>query len=110
MNVRDMMRNSPGWVIAICLTIVFVTITTAFVFLAVTNADSTQFQQFLQTAMNFSTMILAGTGVAVAGAAAKSAHNADKQTNGVLEPRIKNAVHEVLNEREEGAEDGRPSV
>lgn len=101
------MRNTPGWIFAVCGTIIFVTCVAAFVFLAATGADATEFRTFLNTVLNFAGVILAGTSAVAAGAAAKSAANAEKQTNGELTDRIKSAVIEAQNG---GADNGRPTV
>lgn len=111
------MRNAPNWVIgvaAICITIVFLGTAGGFVFLSATGADATQFRAFLDTVFQFVTVLVSGGAFVAAGSAAKSAANAERQTNGELEPRIKRAskeaVTEVIEEMNGGSSDGRPTV
>lgn len=114
MNVRDMMRNTPGWVIAVCATIGFVTVIGAFVFLAATGADATDFRAFLNTVLNVASVVLGGGAFLAAGSAAKSAANAETQTNGALDKRIATQVAGQLIShgltKTEVTDDGRPTV
>lgn len=108
------MRNTPNTIIGLavgCVTLAFLGVTGGFVYLSATGADSTEFRAFLDTVLQFATLLLGGGAFVAAGSAAKSAAAAEKQTNGELTPRIKDAVSEVLDERENGGTDnGRPNV
>lgn len=113
MNMREMMRNVPNGILAViivCVTVAFLGTLGALVYMATTGADSAPVAKFIDTALNFVLLIVAGTGATAAVSAAKSAAAAEKQTNGELTPRIKNAVTEVLNERNGGADDGGPTL
>lgn len=99
------MRNAPNWVIgvvAICVTIVFLGTAGGFVYLSATGADATQFRAFLDTVFQFVTVLVSGGAFVAAGSAAKSAAAAERQTNGELKPRIKEAVGEVIDEKMNG--------
>lgn len=114
MNVKELMKNTPGWVVAVCGTVVFVTIVGAFVFLAATGADATDFRTFLNTVLNAASVLLGGGAFIAAGAAAKSAASAEKNTNGVLDKRIEEGAQRALISHNftinrEG-DDGRPTV
>lgn len=96
MNVKEMMKNTPGWIIAVCATVAFVSIVGAFVFLAATGADGTDFRAFINTLFNAASVLLGGGAFMAAGSAAKSAANAEKQTNGALDKRIATQVAQQL--------------
>lgn len=78
------MKNAPNSLVW-AVTIIFVTIVAAFVVLAATGSDSTDLRAFLNTIMNIASVVLGGGGLVVAGAAAKSAHQAVTQTNGLAD-------------------------
>ena len=82
MNVRALLRNAPNSLIY-AVTVVFVAIIAAFVVLAATGSDSTELRSFINTILNVAAVALSGGGVVVAGAAARSADRAVKQTNGL---------------------------
>jgi len=98
MNGRELVKNTPNWVLAFCTTVAFVTVVVAFVFLSTHNADATGVQNFVNTIINLAGVIFGGGAFIAAGAAAKSAANAEKQTNGILRPTMKDAVKEALDE------------
>lgn len=94
------MRNTPGWVVWICGTILALAVIVSFVFLAATGADATDFRTFLNTALNIVTVLLGGGAFVAASAAAKSADKAEKQTNGApggIQDTIRQAIREELN-------------
>ncbi len=94
------MKNAPGWVLAVCATIIFVVIVGAFVFLSATGADATEFRSFLNTLLNVGSVLLGGGAFVAAGAAAKSAANAEKQTNGApggVQDTIRQVIKDELN-------------
>lgn len=102
MNGRELMKNTPNWVLAICATVGFITVVAAFVFLSTHNADSSSVQNFVNTVLNLAGVLFGGGAFIAAGAAAKSAAKAEEQTNGVLKPTMKSAVKEALIEHENG--------
>ena len=106
MNVRDILKNAPNGLIIGCVTIVFVTVVTAFVVLAVTKSDATEFRAFLNTLLNIVSVIFAGGAFVTAGAAAKSAQKAEEQTNGALDDRIKTVVSDAITETNGGSRNG----
>ena len=111
-DVRKMADRVPATVLAICGTVVFLTIIAAFVFLSVTGSDATEFRAFINTVMNAAAVVLAGTGAVAAGVAAKSAGTAVKQTNGALDGRIETAIAQALANHTHGKDDGdgRPTL
>lgn len=107
------MRNVPNGILAViivCVTVAFLGTLGTLAFMAANGTDSAPVTRFIDTALNFVLLIVAGTGATAAVSAAKSAAAAEKQTNGELTPRIKSAVSEVLDERNGGTDDGRPTV
>lgn len=101
------MKNAPSWVIIVCLTIVFCVVVGAFVFLSATGADASEFRTFLNTLLNIASVLIGGGAFVAAGAAAKSAANAEKQTNGApggLQDTVRQAIKHELNG---GENDGR---
>jgi hypothetical protein len=81
-------RNVPtaAWA---CLTVAFVTVVAAFVYLSAQGADTAEFRSFLNTTLNFAGLLLSGGAVAFAGKAAQ-------QTNGGLDARIEAGVQRAL--------------
>lgn len=80
MNARQLVKNAPNWALVVCGTVVFVTITAAFVVLSVTGSDATDFSRFLNIIMNTATVLLAGGGFIAGTAAARSAEITRRQT------------------------------
>jgi hypothetical protein len=95
-DLRKVADRVPGTVLAICLTVVAVTVIGSFVFLAATGADTTEFRSFVNTALNIGAVMLAGTGAVAAGVAAKSAGTAVQQTNGALDARMEKVLQRAL--------------
>lgn len=95
-DLRRAAARVPGTVLAICATVVAVTVIAAFVFLAATGADATEFRAFINIALNVGAVALAGTGAVAAGVAAKSAGTAVQQTNGALDARMEHAFQRAL--------------
>lgn len=79
------MKNTPGWVIWVCSTIMLLTFTLGFFYLAINGIDDTQFRSYFNTMVNFLTLILSG-GAFLTSAATQ------RQTNGQLENRLKETV------------------
>ena len=96
MSIRGILKNAPGGVIAICVTVLAVTVVAAFVVLAVTDSDATEFRSWLNTLLNLAGLLLGGTATVAASAAAKSAQAAEQQTNGELDGRIAAAVQSSM--------------
>jgi Kef-type K+ transport system membrane component KefB len=106
-------KNVPG-IVWVCATVTIVAIIGSFVILGVTGADATEFRSFLNTIMNAATVLLSGGAFVFAGASAK-------QTNGVLDDKIRAALAEVKDSSAtnagnvsdayaKGVSDGRPTV
>lgn len=120
MNGVDM-KNVPN-AVWYCVTAVIISLMVAFVVLGVTGADATEFRSFLNTVLNFASVLLGGGAFAFAGAAAKQADTAAKQTNGILDQRIQHAITQALASQsvdsnaavqttyDKGVSDGRPTV
>lgn len=86
------MKNAPNsliWAVTLC----FLGVLAAFVFLSASGSDSTDLRTFLNTALNIAAALFSGSALVVAGAAARSAGRADDQTNGALTNRMENAAH-----------------
>lgn len=69
------MRNTPGWVITICFTILVLAFGGGFFYLSVKGLDGTQFGSYFQTLISLGTLVLSG-GAFLTSAAAQ------RQTNG----------------------------
>lgn len=98
MDLGDIVRKAPNaliWAVSLC----FVAILAAFVVLAVTGSNTTDLRSFINTVSNVVGVLLGGSGLVVAGAAAKSASKAEEQTNGDLDKRMQEAVRKELNAR-----------
>jgi hypothetical protein len=89
------MKNAPNSVIY-SVAIVFVTIIAAFVALSITGSDTAELRSFLNTVLNFASVILGGGAFIAAGAAAKSAGKAEQQTNGQMHQTIRDAVADAV--------------
>lgn len=76
------MKNTPGWVITVCATVLVLAFGGGFFYLSVAGLDDTQFKSFFQTLINLGTLVLSG-GAFLTSAAAQ------RQTNGDT---IKDAV------------------
>lgn len=74
------------------MTVAFVAVVGAFMFLSATGADSTEFWAFLNRLWNLLSVVLAGGSLAYAGQAAK-------QTNGGLDARIEEAARKALDKQ-----------
>lgn len=68
------MKNAPTWVVAICGTIVGVTLIAAFVVLSVTGSNADDFSRFINTAFNFLGILLGGGAWVTASSANETAH------------------------------------
>lgn len=101
--VQSAVNRVPGTVLAVCATVVFVTIVMAFVFLAVVDADATDFRAFINTALNAGGLIIGITGAVAGGIAAKNSARTVVQTNGGLDARIEAGVQRALNARTGGS-------
>ncbi len=98
------MRNTPGWVVWVCGTVIALAVIGSFVFMGATGADSTEFRTFLNTALNVVSVLLGGGAFVAASAAAKSAGNAEKQTNGAPGG-VQDTIRKVIQEELNGGED-----
>lgn len=70
-------KNAPNgliWAVAAC----FIAILAAFTFLSATGSDTTDLRSFIDIVMNIAAGVFSGGALVVAGAAAKSAGNAEK--------------------------------
>lgn len=92
----EIIRQIPGKVVALCGTLLAVTVLGCLTFLAATGADATNVIQVVNTAINFVTLGAAGSAVAVGASAAASSRTAVQQTNGALDARIQAGVAQAL--------------
>jgi hypothetical protein len=83
-KVSDIVKNAPNALIW-GVTIVFLGILAAFTVLSATGSDTTDLRAFLNLVLNIAGGLFSGGAVVLAGSAAKSAHTAVKQTNGLAE-------------------------
>lgn len=99
-KVRDIVKNAPNaliYAVAFCFAVVIA----AFVVLAATGANTTDLRSFLNTLLNIASVVLGGGSVIAAGAAAKSASQTEKQTNGALDERIIAGAKQAIVEHEQ---------
>jgi hypothetical protein len=92
----DILRQIPGKVLALCGTFLAATVLGCLTFLAATGSDATNLIQIVNTVLNFATLGVAGSAVAVGASAAASSKTAAIQTNGALDGRIRSAVVTAL--------------
>lgn len=78
-------------VMIVCLTVAFLGVLGAYVYLDLSGADGTQTREFMGTILQVATLLVASGGAAAAAQGAK-------QTNGDMEPRMKQAALEALRE------------
>lgn len=84
-------KNAPNsliWAVTLC----FLGVLAAFVYLSATGSDATDLRTFLNTILNIVSSLFSAGALVVAGAAAKSAGKAEEQTNGQLDRRIAQSV------------------
>src|SRR3954464_15180927 len=95
MKMGEILKNAPNaliWAVAVC----FVAVVAAFVVLSFTGADTTDLRAFLNTILNIAGALFSGSALVVAGAAAKSAGNAERGVNGDLDKRIEHGVRRAI--------------
>jgi hypothetical protein len=90
------LKNVPN-VVWYCVTVAFVGVLATLAFMAAVGADTAEVTRFLNLAMNTGLLLVSGAGTVYAGAAAKSAQDAARQTNGELDKRIADGVTQALN-------------
>jgi hypothetical protein len=95
------MKNVP-WFVWVCVTFGFVVLVGAFVILGVTHSDTSDLWDFINRFANVIGAVFGGGALVGSVAAARSAHQAAEQTNGQMKPTMKDAVSEVLDERDAG--------
>lgn len=87
-------KNAPNAIIwAVCLC--FLGVIAAFVVLAVTDSDATELRTLMNTVLNIASTVLSGGALVVAGAAAKSAHQTEQQTNGLQDEERAEIAHKA---------------
>lgn len=96
MNGRKVDLKAVPQVVWVCLTIAFLGTIGAFVVLAITGSDGTEFRSFLNTVVNLAGLLLGGSSAVYAGVAAKNSQTTKDQTNGALDARIAKAVAREL--------------
>ncbi len=104
------MQRSPNGVLAVCITVFACTLVLAFGALAFKTGDASALTSFVNTVVNVASLVLSGTATVVAGSAARSSDQAVKQTNGVLDQRIENAVRKALESGDDSDPVGSPEV
>lgn len=92
------MKNVP-WYAWVCVTLVIVTLVSAFTIMGVTHTDTTDLWTFINRFTNVIGALAGTIGGGAAIAAARSSHKAAEQTNGNMKPVVKDAVREVLDEK-----------
>jgi hypothetical protein len=88
-------KNAPNaliWAVAVC----FVAVITAFTVLSMTGANTDDLRSFLNLSLNIAAGLFSGGALVVAGAAAKSAGNAEKSVNGELDKKIEHGVRRAI--------------
>lgn len=112
MNWKLIMQKAPNGVIAVCVTIFACVVVLSFAALAWKSGDMSELRSLINTLFNVATLILSGGALVVGGAAARSADQAARQTNGELDGRIQSAVQAAMLTREQSrsVEAGRDSA
>lgn len=95
MKMGDVVKNAPNSLIW-AVTVAFLGVLAAFVVLAVTGSDAEQLWVFIGRLLNALGAIFGAGGLVIAGAAAKSAANAERQTNGEMPVKIAEGVRQAL--------------
>lgn len=109
MNLRDLMKNAPNTVLAICGTVLAISILGALVFLANAGKDATPVKDFIQILVGLAATAVGGTAAVAAGSAARTAGEAKdaaektvSQTNGQLDDRIERGIQRALQRQADG--------
>ena len=100
MKWKDIMNKAPNGVITVCLTVVAITVILSFAALAWKSGDMSELRSLVNTIVNIATLALTGGALVVGGAAARSADQAARQTNGALDARIEEAVAKAIARRD----------
>lgn len=90
------MAKANNGVLAVCATVIGLAFVGATTYLSHTGGDATELSRLINTLLNFASVILSGGAFATAAAAATSAHNTEKQTNGQLKQNVSDAVAEAV--------------
>ncbi len=90
------LRSVPANVWVICATVAFMTLIACFTFLAYTESDATELRALINTVFNAVSVIFSGGAFVYGAAAARASRNADTQTNGGLETRIRDVVRSEM--------------
>ncbi len=96
MNWKTIMSKAPNGVIAVCVTVFLCVVVLSFAALAWKSGDMSELRSLINTLFNVATLILSGGALVVGGAAARSADQAARQTNGELDKRIRDAIGSAL--------------
>jgi hypothetical protein len=88
-------KNAPNALIY-AVVICFVAIIASFTILSITGSNTADLKSFLNLALNLAAGLFSGGALVVAGAAAKSAGNAEKSVNGDLDKRIEHGVRRAI--------------
>jgi hypothetical protein len=99
MNVGEILKNAPNSLIY-AVTVAFVVVIGALTALSIAGADSSNLVSFMDTILNIVAALFSGGALVVAGAAAKSANNAEKQTNGDFHQAVQDTVREAMSEND----------
>ena len=99
MNVRAIVKNAPNSLIW-AVTLGFLGVVGAFVFLSATGSDTADLRTFLNTALNIAAALFSGGALVVAGSAARSAGQVkDQNENGHITEKVEEGVRNVMGER-----------
>jgi predicted permease len=94
--MRDLLKNTPGWVIVVCATLVILTFGAFTFWMSYKGIDDTQFRGFVILISTLVNTLLSG-GALLASSAAQ------KQTNGNFTEAVKSAVRDVHKEQDNGS-------
>lgn len=99
MNVGGIVKNAPNSLIW-AVTLSFLGVIGAFVFLSASGSDTTDLRTFLNTALNIAAALFSGGALVVAGSAARSAGKVQEQNeNGHITEKVEEGVRNVMSER-----------
>src|ERR1700729_1924930 len=79
MNVRDLVKNAPSWVVWICGTVIGMSIIASFTLLSVTGSNADDLVRFLNTGFNLLGLLLGGGAWLSASSANDAAHALKEQ-------------------------------
>jgi hypothetical protein len=82
MNARSLLKNTPNWVIAVCVTVFLLACVTAFTVLSITGSSADDFARFLNTGLNLLGLFVGGGAWITASSANEAAHRTNQRLDG----------------------------